>query len=378
MITAANGLTASSYDGRVMGAPALVGGTATPNTAWRTNIAGGVSTIPILEGQAMHANAGTDFPLVGGISTPVPRYAGTAGRTGPGRNDFGQFSPKYSGAGGVPGEVVDPNYRTTKTMGFMANQRVHYQHVVNPTALPYDTQIFRQMYVFHKRGTGGPIDAMFDSAYANMGEAWNHSVFPTFLPLPIVNWMLASSAIVGEEEMTPEDVLQEFTAKGVVYSTMGVVGMDNNPRAIIGFSLAGPEEVFNYWGGHIRSETFLYFIIKKVERPNYYVLNPTAQSVDRPLVPEGRTLKRRCFQILPWANCEKQQPTTEDVMYTDDDGNTRYGIAICVGRVQFTNAATSMEADPFGKEQLAPYSVPAVISNATISMFCTTPEILRF
>lgn len=69
------------------------------------------------------------------------------------------------------------------------------------------------------------------------------------------------------------------------------------------------------------------------ELPPYYFLDPEGQRADAP-TGAGRALKRKCLQIIPYANHLHQVPPPHLLRYTDNDNQVRYGSWVRIGRVE--------------------------------------------
>lgn len=338
----------------------------------RTSIPGGQGSMAVLPGTYSYPYPGGDFPISQGSGIPaVYNYPGTLGQSGPGRNEQGQFAPRYGGEG-VLEDVRPPATRVTNTIGMPSNNRVHYQSLANPN-LPYDHDLMRQSLLFHKCGTGTTTDKMMDPVAHTTCEAYSSMQLPMYMTLPMVNFMLASSARADQEPMTARQAIEEFAIAGAVYATMGVTASDHFKHTLIGFGIEGPEQLYNIWGHNIRQETHLYIIVKEIDVPPHYILDCTGGNFDVPRGKNGAPLRSRCIQYIPWADFRKQIPTDEDVAYIDSNGDKRMGAAIHVGRVQFTYVLPSSV-----HVAAAPFHVPSMIACKPLSVHMTTPEVIYF
>jgi len=281
-------------------------------------------------------NLGQSFDITslsgGGPAFPYP---GTLGSSGPGRNSMGQFMPQFGGTG-VPSDVVDPGTIITNTTKFPTNSKIHYSSKIDHRSLPYDASLQRGFYVFHRKGTGGHMVQNGDPILSRLsrGDEAELSMLPLYTTVPVTNYYLAAESRNAAEDMTARQVCDMFTAAGSIVSIMGEMRSDGTPSISAAFGKSGPEYIFNVWADELPTRTPLYFIVKMMPVPDTYALDPSGFVRDDPNVFRGAVTKKRCLQIVPWADAEKMTPTREDVAYEDNSGRLCYGSAIRVGTVQ--------------------------------------------
>lgn len=303
--------------------------------------------------------------------TPSKRYFGTGGKGGPNRNDIGLFRPQFGGEG-VPGEVYAPSSSVKQVTGFRTNERVHYQSICDPQGVPYDHTLSRQQYLFARTGSG-PSGLGTDPIYVTVGEMVDSSKALLAINLPTLNFLLASEASAQLPDATARSVLSKYFCAGPVYAEAGTQSNDGVPRLVLGFSRRGPEQTYNVWGNDVQQYTELYLVVKMMDRPEFYCLDPTNSTLDAPVHPDGHALRTRCMQVLPWASKTHGFPSLEDVKYIDNSGNVCYGSVVRVGRVEFTTTS----ADP-RNVMAAPFSTAALIGCQDFNVLFDQPRIHHF
>jgi hypothetical protein len=247
--------------------------------------------------------------------------------------------------------------------------------MVDPLSLPYDDALQRGILVFHRKGTGSGITSVADPILSALVQSDASSALPVYLNMPTVNFYLAFEADAAKSDITAYNVCDEFAMMGPMISIMGANGSDGNPSVIGGFGKMGPEHVFNVWGDQLPTMTPLFLLIKMVERPDVYVLDPTGRAYDRPDI-GSTTKKRRCMQIIPWADPLRLIPNENDVKYIDNHGNLCFGAAIRVGSVQHY-VGRSQAMGPYSRGECA-FNMQRTVQCDKMYMFCETPRVSFF
>lgn len=347
-----------------------------PNV-WRTSVPGGVGAMPVLGSMGLYPNPGQSFDITsvngGGPAFPYP---GTLGKSGPGRNDMGQFAPQFGGSG-APADVVEPTTIITQGTKFLTNGRIHWSTAMDHRSLPYDASLQRGFYVFHRKGTGGSTVGNGDPIMSRLSvtDAAEMMVLPLYASVPVANFYLAAESSNQTEDITSREVCTTFAATGSIVSIMGEMRNDGTPTISAAFGMSGPEHIFNMWGEELPSRTPLWFLIKMGNIPDTYALDPSGYAVDSPKMFQGKVPKKRCMQIIPWANAKQGTPTAADVAYIDNSGTKCFGSAIRVGTVQHYTPPSHVSDYT---RQSSAFSIPALLSCDKMYASLETPKIYHF
>lgn len=206
--------------------------------------------------------------------------------------------------------------------------------------------VFNDTQGFSESGTG-MIRPRFAHSYRGLPPARGVT---RLLSLPILNYQLRVADKVrgdpdrdwGARWTTPQDVLNRYAPDGFVRTD----AMESENPAFRNsqvreytVTIAGRDHsVSNIWG-LLRKSQKLWLIVKRIDprhAPATYVISAGSSGPHRP-VPQnnGRTrYHRQPMQVVPWTDADKRDPDMDDLAWFDEEeGVTRYGIAICLGWV---------------------------------------------
>ncbi len=158
------------------------------------------------------------------------------------------------------------------------------------------------------------------------------------------NWLSASSEKkVGPYElrMSAEARWANWTVEGVVRTEEGKYnrfGQEEDPRAqkTVSMTKAGQSFCHNYWKRNdLKSSDLLWVILKREPRSTL----PKTMGLDgkgtgrKQTTPIPIGLTDHPFQLVPFADPDRDGPSMDDLHYVDDYGRDGWGKAIYIGRV---------------------------------------------
>jgi hypothetical protein len=179
--------------------------------------------------------------------------------------------------------------------------------------------------------------------------------------------------------LTPEACISKYTFKGPVISETGAhvflreANFGRKRERMYNSGFWGYVPATNIWGEKVRPRTKLFFILKKVETPRNYDINPLGSSpIDsRTFVAKLggavlETVTNKPFQLIPWADFEKDEPRKEDLEYTDEFGYRHLGLKILVAEMHDFGSGTP---DMGARMRFHPYRDARVASNGTLPVY---------
>jgi hypothetical protein len=313
---------------------------------------------------------GTDPGIVGPgpFFVPAQRYKGT-------QREVDAAYDGDQGTSGASGDLlaeIAPNGQViSQVMGLRSNERVHGQKRISRICLPYDHMLARQMCLVERVGSGGGIPSA--DLHLSPQERAANDTWPTVVPVPVVNFLSACMALVGQPDMTPREFCSMWSFLGPCVGEEGTERSRAQGDMVVAYSRRGPELVKNVWGANLEADTPLYYIVKMVDIPDFYLLDPMANQADVPQDFHGGVCKKRALQMIPWASVTKLAPTLDDLIYVDNEGVIRYGSTIRVYKVEHR----TVPPNP-GHVKLAPFSIASVIGCSDIPVFVDQPIITHY
>ncbi len=263
-------------------------------------------------------------------------------------------------AGGGPrANLIDtietPPSVVNQTLGFPSNNMVNYQRKIAKLFPDIARMMSENQFTFI-RCSGLP-----DAARATVRRATNKRL-EEVLTLPALNFLLANSA--AYQHLDPVQLSMEWVPEGVIIFENDSKTQDKSHHVEIVNRVKGPVRAFNIWGNNLDTATPLFFIVKVVEVPDYYVIdprgNPSYLTREKPVAGS-----RYALQFFPYASSNRPEPPREALEYRHpEDGSKRYGVAIPVGRVEHRTRDTNI-----GQVRLAHQRLSDMVSCNPFSIF---------
>lgn len=329
----------------------------------------------------------------------LPSMAGMAPGAFPGT--MTRVGNKREGAGGAAagggggqrgGSLIDtittPPTIVNQTLGWPSNNTVYYQR---KSIKLVDALYFRALsnnqftFIRARPAEGNP---------AARAAARRHpdKRLEELANLPMLNYILANDPIY--QHLDPVRLMREWAPEGVITYENGnkitekecyvemtnvralsrpfgahVIPANQGPhsrvqRALHRILCGFPRSLLlQIWGNNLEAGTPLFFIIKVIEVPDSYVIDPKGQETR--LTREREDGKKRvALQFVPYASSTRPEPPSSALRYHLPDGTMHLGVAVQVGRVEHR----TRDANP-GNVNAAPVSNVAQINAQPISIF---------
>lgn len=241
-------------------------------------------------------------------------------------------------AGGGPrANLIDtietPPSIVNQTIGFPSNNIVNYQRKIAKLFPDIGRMLSENQWTFIR--VAGLSKA--DPAARAMARRAPNKRLEEVLNLPALNFLLANSA--EYQHLDPVQLSMEWAPEGVIIFENSSKIQDKGHHVELVNRVKGPVRAFNIFGNNLDTGTPLFFIIKVVSVPDYYVIDPRGNPTyltresGADAAPRGRA--RYALQVFPYASTNRPEPPREALEYRHPaDGSKRYGVAIPVGRVE--------------------------------------------
>jgi hypothetical protein len=178
-----------------------------------------------------------------------------------------------------------------------------------------------------------------------------------------------------DEIPSAEEVWSKYYVHGIVASEEGQDGESPGPSQrdrLLNVKCDGwVAQTPNGWGNKVKADTRLFLILKQVESNGKYGI--TADGATKTVPDIGTIRTNKPFQLSFYADYRYEYPPESELMYTDEHGATRRGLAIYIGRAfegsMATNASMMNESNVNIASLMLQPPIPVVLELGSVGWF---------
>lgn len=248
------------------------------------------------------------------------------------------------GGGGLIGALGKPPTPVTSSFGWWTNNEVNYNFVARVDSENQDRLLSRNMVLFRyipplkNNERWANLRNGMNGLKLGMHGAIKDDRVDVMCSLPLTNYLLRVmvTKIHGREPVA-SDIVKLWhcscVASTVEWESKETQRHSETDAIQIVGRVKGPILAFNVWGSKINAGTPLWFVLKMVECPREYVINPN--DMHGRVAYAKHELPKKSFQFIPWADKDLRRPPDSFVDYIDNEGRYQRGMRLLVGHAQY-------------------------------------------